>query len=225
MQAALASQDLLACDFGELDARLVHSTRVVRILCARPKGQSAERTQALVERALLLAAPSSAVQQQLVVDALVTLVGVLRARQLFERAYALADSHAMRSSELLFLRATLGFKHKGRVQGAVEDLSELCRRDPDSARYRAALTEALLVLERPPSHYDTLGVDAGASDAEIRRAFRLRSLEVHPDKQLDEQAKEAATRAFHSLCDAFGVLSDPMQRRHYDCALAVRRGQ
>jgi len=61
--------------------------------------------------------------------------------------------------------------------------------------------------------YEILGVDAKASEAEIRRAFRVRALSVHPDKRPDDAA---AAENFHQLRNAYDVLSNPERRSRYD---------
>ena len=62
-------------------------------------------------------------------------------------------------------------------------------------------------------YYDTLGVDQGADDATIKKAFRRLARELHPDvnnhdPDAEEKFKEAAA--------AYEVLSDPERRRLYD---------
>ena len=59
-------------------------------------------------------------------------------------------------------------------------------------------------------HYEVIGVDPGASDDDIRRAFRKRALAVHPDKNPDRF--EECTREFQLLQAAMAVLSDPQER-------------
>jgi DnaJ-class molecular chaperone len=65
----------------------------------------------------------------------------------------------------------------------------------------------------PRDYYETLGVERGASEAEVKRAFRKLARELHPDvnahdPEAEEKFKEAAT--------AYEVLSDPEQRQVYD---------
>jgi molecular chaperone DnaJ len=65
--------------------------------------------------------------------------------------------------------------------------------------------------------YDTLGLGADATDAEITRAYRRLAREHHPDSNPDSTAG-----AFSELADAYDVLRDPARRRAYDNA---RRGR
>ena len=62
-------------------------------------------------------------------------------------------------------------------------------------------------------YYEVLGVQKGASDAEIKKAFRVQAKKYHPDahpgdKECEEKFKEAQ--------EAYAVLSDPDKRRQYD---------
>jgi molecular chaperone DnaJ len=62
-------------------------------------------------------------------------------------------------------------------------------------------------------YYEVLGVSRTAGDAELKRAFRQLAMQCHPDKNPgDKQAEER----FKELNEAYGVLSDPDKRAHYD---------
>ena len=62
-------------------------------------------------------------------------------------------------------------------------------------------------------YYATLGVERGASDADIKKAFRRLARDLHPDVNTeDPQAEEK----FKEAAQAYEVLSDPEQRRTYD---------
>ncbi len=63
------------------------------------------------------------------------------------------------------------------------------------------------------AHYDTLGVKPEASPDEIKKAFRAKAKKCHPDHHPGDAEKESE---FKSLSIAYGVLSDPDARRHYD---------
>ena len=64
--------------------------------------------------------------------------------------------------------------------------------------------------------YDTLGVDAKASDDDIKRAYRRLSMTFHPDRRLDADEKVAASRHWLNIAAAYDVLADERKRMVYD---------
>jgi curved DNA-binding protein CbpA len=62
--------------------------------------------------------------------------------------------------------------------------------------------------------YDTLGVQANATDDEIKRAYRKAAMKWHPDR--NHGAEESARAAFQEIKDAYAILSDAAQRKVYD---------
>ena len=62
-------------------------------------------------------------------------------------------------------------------------------------------------------YYEVLGIQKGASDDEIKRAFRRKAKECHPDLHPDDPEAEAR---FKELNEANEVLSDPDKRARYD---------
>jgi molecular chaperone DnaJ len=64
-------------------------------------------------------------------------------------------------------------------------------------------------------HYALLGVARNATRAELRRAYRVLALKLHPDR-----AGYASTMMFQRLVEAYQVLSDPETRAAYDRQLA-----
>jgi molecular chaperone DnaJ len=61
-------------------------------------------------------------------------------------------------------------------------------------------------------YYEVLGVSNGASDEEIKKAFRKLAMEYHPDRNKDA----AASERFKEINEAYQVLSDSKKRSNYD---------
>ncbi|RKF62474.1 DnaJ-like protein subfamily C member 21 [Erysiphe neolycopersici] len=63
-------------------------------------------------------------------------------------------------------------------------------------------------------YYEVLGVDYLASDAEIKKAYRKKALELHPDRNFGNV--ENATIKFAEVQSAYEVLADSQERAWYD---------
>ena len=61
--------------------------------------------------------------------------------------------------------------------------------------------------------YDALGVKRGASDEEIKKAYRKLAMQYHPDR--NNGSKESEER-FKQITEAYDVLRDPNKRAVYD---------
>ena len=62
-------------------------------------------------------------------------------------------------------------------------------------------------------YYEVLGLQKGASDDEIKRAFRKLAIKYHPDKN---QGDTEAEQKFKEINEAYQVLSDPEKKAQYD---------
>ena len=62
--------------------------------------------------------------------------------------------------------------------------------------------------------YELLGVSTSANNAELRKAFRQLSKQLHPDTT--SLPSDEATRQFQNVCEAYDLLSDPVLRANYD---------
>lgn len=69
-------------------------------------------------------------------------------------------------------------------------------------------------LPRKTCYYELLGVEQSADDADIRRAYKKKALELHPDRNFNDE--ENATRKFAEVQTAYEILSDPQERAWYD---------
>lgn len=62
-------------------------------------------------------------------------------------------------------------------------------------------------------YYKVLGVDKGAAQGEIKKAYRKLALKYHPDKNKGDKSSEAK---FKEISEAYAVLSDPEKKQQYD---------
>jgi len=83
--------------------------------------------------------------------------------------------------------------------------------------FLAILVVLLFILQQVDckDYYKLLGVKKNASKKEIKKAYRKLALKYHPDKH-KEGKKEAATKKFEEIANAYEVLSDDDKRRVYD---------
>lgn len=65
------------------------------------------------------------------------------------------------------------------------------------------------------SLYDVIGIDKGASERDIKKAYRKTSLKTHPDRVAEDEKKKA-TKKFQVLAQVHFILSDPERRKLYD---------
>ncbi|WP_234121435.1 molecular chaperone DnaJ [Clostridium hydrogenum] len=62
-------------------------------------------------------------------------------------------------------------------------------------------------------YYEVLGIQKGASEDEIKKAFRKLAIKYHPDKN---RGNKEAEEKFKEINEAYQVLSDPEKRSNYD---------
>jgi len=62
-------------------------------------------------------------------------------------------------------------------------------------------------------YYDTLGISKGANPDEIKKAYRSKAKELHPDRNIDDPAAEAK---FKEANEAYEVLKDANKKAAYD---------
>ncbi|KAF0710190.1 Aste57867_5641 [Aphanomyces stellatus] len=91
-----------------------------------------------------------------------------------------------------------------------------------------ALLSIYLIVDSSQSnvnltHYEVLHIPPTATPDEIAAAYRSLSLQVHPDKtqRMPAHAREASTRQFHRISEAYQTLSNEPTRRDYDIHLRM----
>ncbi len=62
-------------------------------------------------------------------------------------------------------------------------------------------------------YYEVLGVDKNASAEEIKKAYRKKAIQFHPDRNPDDKEAE---ENFKEAAEAYSVLSDPEKKNRYD---------
>lgn len=62
-------------------------------------------------------------------------------------------------------------------------------------------------------YYEVLGVSKGASEADIKKAYRQLAIKYHPDKNPDDASAEDK---FKEAAEAYEILSDPEKKARYD---------
>ena len=58
--------------------------------------------------------------------------------------------------------------------------------------------------------YKSLGVNKGATETDIKKAYRKLAKEYHPDKSSGNEER------FKEIADAYETLSDPKKKAQYD---------
>eukprot|EP00285_Hemiselmis_virescens_P005962 CAMPEP_0173390112 /NCGR_PEP_ID=MMETSP1356-20130122/14304_1 /TAXON_ID=77927 ORGANISM="Hemiselmis virescens, Strain PCC157" /NCGR_SAMPLE_ID=MMETSP1356 /ASSEMBLY_ACC=CAM_ASM_000847 /LENGTH=76 /DNA_ID=CAMNT_0014347433 /DNA_START=225 /DNA_END=451 /DNA_ORIENTATION=+ len=63
-------------------------------------------------------------------------------------------------------------------------------------------------------YYQVLGIARGASEAEMKKAYKKLALRWHPDKNPED--REGAEANFKRVSEAYDVLTDPQKKQVYD---------
>lgn len=64
--------------------------------------------------------------------------------------------------------------------------------------------------------YQVLDLSNKSSQAEIRRAYLQKALEIHPDKNLDQREQDRCNKRFQILTNVYTILNDEESRFIYD---------
>lgn len=118
------------------------------------------------------------------------------------------------------LRRAKSYMELEMYEEAVRDYEAINKSDRTNMEYRQLLQNAKLELKKSKrkDYYKILGIARGASDEEIKRAYRKRALAHHPDRHSgsSEEEKREHEKKFKEIGEAYGVLSDSKKKSRYD---------
>ncbi|MHA1396917.1 MAG: molecular chaperone DnaJ [Candidatus Heimdallarchaeaceae archaeon] len=68
-------------------------------------------------------------------------------------------------------------------------------------------------MDEKRDYYEVLGVSKDATEEEIKKAYRKKAMQFHPDRNPDDPT---AAEKFKEATEAYDILSDPQKRSAYD---------
>lgn len=104
---------------------------------------------------------------------------------------------------------------------AMNEIQDLLRRLPQDDQLLKAYEKAdfLLRKQKRVDFYKLMGVSSIASEMEIKKAYKRKALELHPDKLppgASEEDQKRAQREFQNLQEGLEILCDDFMRKLYD---------
>jgi len=119
-----------------------------------------------------------------------------------------------------YLRRAKSYMELQKFEEAVRDYERVHKMDRSNFEYRQLLNQAKHELKKSlrKDYYKILGVDRNANEEEIKKAYKKRALEHHPDRHVGatDEEKEDHEKKFKEIGEAYGVLSDAKQKSRYD---------
>lgn len=105
----------------------------------------------------------------------------------------------------------------GDWETAVKDLKAIAEENPSEAGLAEEIRHAELELKKSKrkDHYKTLGVEKTATETEIKKAYRKKAIQYHPDKNMGAN-RDASDAMFKEIGEAYETLSDAKKREAYD---------
>ncbi|KDO29048.1 hypothetical protein SPRG_06103 [Saprolegnia parasitica CBS 223.65] len=105
-------------------------------------------------------------------------------------------------------------------EDAVRHHKRACELDGENRAFQEGLQRAETALKQSKSknYYKILDVARDASSQAIKKAYRKKALEWHPDKHADrgDEASEEANKKFQEVAEAYEILSNEETRARYD---------
>merc|ERR1712001_426901 len=117
-----------------------------------------------------------------------------------------------------YLRRAKSYMELGKFEEAFRDYEHLHYSDRSNYEYRQLLSQAKIELKKnkQKDYYKILGVDKNANEEEIKKAYKKRALEHHPDRHVGGSESEKADHEmkFKEIGEAYGVLSDSRKKSY-----------
>ncbi|KAJ3012603.1 UNVERIFIED_CONTAM: hypothetical protein HDU68_001117 [Siphonaria sp. JEL0065] len=108
---------------------------------------------------------------------------------------------------------------------AVRDYQACSEIKPEDREIAAAMQRAKKAerAAKRKDYYKILGVDRGADENTIKKAYRKMALLYHPDKQaaLPEEERATSDAKFKEISEAYSVLSDPQKKHMFDNGMDI----
>lgn len=118
-----------------------------------------------------------------------------------------------------FKRAEI-FLQLEKYQEAVAELQKVKDFAPQTPGLKERIRNAQLELKKSKrkNYYKILGVEKTADEGELKKAYRKKAIEWHPDKHNTKSEEEVkhAEAMFKDIGEAYAILSDPQKKQRYD---------
>lgn len=136
---------------------------------------------------------------------------------------AVADCTSALQLDESYLKALLRrakcYMDLSEFEEAVKDFEKAYKMDKNRDNKRL-LQEAKMALKKSKrkDYYKILGVDQNANQLEIKKAYRRKALECHPDRHANatDAVKKEQEKKFKDIGEAYEVLSDAKKKSRYD---------
>ena len=79
--------------------------------------------------------------------------------------------------------------------------------------YVSSVCVSVTFFTMPTDYYASLGVSKTATEAEIKKAYKKKAMQYHPDKNAGDKKAEAK---FKEINEAYQTLGDVTKRKNYD---------
>jgi len=123
------------------------------------------------------------------------------------------------SYQKAFQRRAKCYMDREMYEEAVRDYEKVCQMEKNKENKRL-LQDAKLQLKKSKrkDYYKILGVEKGANEDEIKKAYKKRALLHHPDRHAsaDDKVKKVEEQKFKEIGEAYNVLSDTKKKARYD---------